>query len=83
VLVPYAFVATTINAYEVLVVKPLTVIGEDEPVPVRPPGEEITVYPVIAPPPTTEGAVKATDTDVALATVAVPIVGALGTFNPL
>jgi hypothetical protein len=65
------------------VVKPLIVIGEDVPVPVILPGEEITVYPVIAPPPTLEGAVKVKDTDVPLATEAVPIVGASGTNNPL
>jgi hypothetical protein len=65
------------------VVKPLIVIGEDVPVPVIPPGDEIAVYPVIAPPPTLAGAVKVKDTDVPLATEAVPIVGASGTFNPL
>jgi hypothetical protein len=35
----------------------------------------------MAPPPTLEGAVNVTDTDVELANVAVPIVGALGTFS--
>jgi hypothetical protein len=62
--------------------KPLTVIGEDTPVPVMPPGEAIAVYPVIAPPPTLEGAVKVTDA-VVFPPVAVPIVGASGVFNPL
>jgi len=51
-------------------------------VPVMLPGEDMTVYPVIAPPPTLEGAVKVTDAE-ALPPVAVPIVGASGTFNPL
>jgi hypothetical protein len=51
-------------------------------VPVIPPGDEITVYPVIAPPPTLEGAVKVTDA-VVFPAVAVPMVGASGTFNPL
>jgi hypothetical protein len=69
--------------YAVPVVKPLTVIGEDVPVLVMPPGEETTVKPVIAPPPTLVGAVKVTDTDVVLTAEAVPIVGASGTFNPL
>jgi hypothetical protein len=68
--------------YAVPFVRPLTVIGEDVPVPVNPPGDEITVYPVIAPPPTLEGAVKVTDAE-ASPPVAVPIVGASGTFNPL
>jgi hypothetical protein len=45
--VPVAFVAVTVNVYAVPVVKPETVIGEDVPVPVRPPGLEVTVYPVI------------------------------------
>jgi hypothetical protein len=58
------------------------VTGEDVPVPVKPPGEEIAVYPVIAPPPTRFGAVKVTDAKVS-PPVAVPIVGASGTFNPL
>jgi hypothetical protein len=45
--VPVAFVAVTVNVYAVPVVKPETVIGEDVPVPVRPPGLEVTVNPVI------------------------------------
>jgi hypothetical protein len=69
-----------VNVYAVPSVKPLTVIGEDEPVPVKPPGDEVTVYPVIAPPPVLTGAVKVTVADEEPAE-AVPIVGALGTFN--
>jgi hypothetical protein len=71
-----------VNVYDVPFVRPETVIGEDVPVPVILPGEEITVYPVIAPPPMLEGAVKVTDAE-ASPPVAVPIVGASGTFNPL
>jgi hypothetical protein len=41
-------------------VSPVTVIGEDVPVAVKPPGEEVTVYPVIAEPPLSLGAVKLT-----------------------
>jgi hypothetical protein len=63
-------------------VNPLTVTGEEVPVPVMLLGDEITVYPVIAPPPILVGAVKVTDAE-ALEPVAVPIVGASGTFNPL
>jgi hypothetical protein len=59
-------------------VKPETVIGEVEPVPVKPPGLEVTVYPVIpAGIPVFDGAVKVTDAE-ALPPVAVPIVGAPG-----
>jgi hypothetical protein len=61
-------------------VNPLTVTGEDAPVPVNPPGLEVTVYPVIAPPPIFAGAVNATDAE-AFPPVAVPIVGASGVFN--
>ena len=39
---------------------PVTVIGLDEPVPVFPPGFEVTVYPVIAEPPSLTGAVNVT-----------------------
>jgi hypothetical protein len=77
------FVAATVNVYAVPLVKPLTVTGEDEPVPVMPPGDEVTVYPVIAPPPVLAGAVKVTDTVPLPAVVAVPMVGASGIFNPL
>jgi hypothetical protein len=76
--VPEVFVAVTVKVYEVPFVKPVTVIGEDAPVPVRPPGLEVTVYvkedtgmPGFA------GAVKVTDAE-ALPAVAVPFVGAPG-----
>jgi hypothetical protein len=81
-LLPKEFVAITINVYAVPFVRPLTVTGEDAPVPVIPLGLDTIVYPVIAPPPTSAGAVKVTDTvPLAPVAVAVPIVGALGTFN--
>ena len=41
-------------------VRPVTVIGEEGPVAVRPPGEAVTVYPVIGEPPVFVGAVKLT-----------------------
>jgi hypothetical protein len=41
--VPIALVAVTVKVYEVLDCKPATVIGEEAPVPVNPPGEEVTV----------------------------------------
>ncbi len=53
-------------------------IGLVVPVPVRPPGELITVYPVMALPPLAAGAVKVTEAD-PLPAVAVPMVGAPGT----
>ena len=59
-------------------VRPDTVIGLDAPVPVMPPGDDVTVYPVMAAPPFDAGAVNVIDADV-LPAVAVPIVGAPGT----
>jgi hypothetical protein len=55
----------------------LTVIGEDEPVPVRP-EEDVAVYVVIAEPPVAP-AVNGTDTTPDVPPDAVPIVGACGT----
>jgi hypothetical protein len=77
--VPIALVAVTVNVYMVGLSSPLTATGEDAPVPVIDPGLEVAVYPVIADPPLSEGAVKATVADVVPVAVAVPIVGAPGT----
>jgi hypothetical protein len=41
--VPIAFVAVTVNVYAVPLLKPLTVIGDEAPVPVKPPGLDVTV----------------------------------------
>jgi hypothetical protein len=41
--VPDEFVALTVNVYAVFPVNPVTVIGDDAPVPVKPPGELVTV----------------------------------------
>jgi hypothetical protein len=43
VLVPAAFVAVTVKVYAVPFVKPVTVMGEPLPVPVKLPGLEVTV----------------------------------------
>tara|TARA_R110000868_G_scaffold407289_1_gene688592 strand:- start:2942 stop:3145 length:204 start_codon:yes stop_codon:yes gene_type:complete len=53
--VPPGVAALTVKVYDVLAVKPVTVIG-DAPVPVKPPGEEVAVY-VIDPVPKSVGAV--------------------------
>jgi hypothetical protein len=58
VLVPIAFVAVTVNVYDVPFVSPVTVIGEPLLVPVKPPVFEETVYEVIADPPLLAGAVN-------------------------
>ena len=41
-------------------VKCVTVIGDPVPLAVRPPGDEVKVYPVMGAPPVKEGAMKAT-----------------------
>jgi hypothetical protein len=58
--VPALLVAVTVKLYEVPLVKPVTVIGGAVPVAVKPPGDEVTVYPVMDAPPVKEGAVKLT-----------------------
>jgi hypothetical protein len=68
--------------YAVPFVNPVTVIGEDDPVAVIDPGDDVTVYCVIAEPPLSAGAVNVTVACV-LPPVAVPIVGAFGTVKPL
>jgi hypothetical protein len=75
-------VAIALNVYAVPFVNPVTTKGEDAPEVVFTPQLANTVYEEIAPPPTHAGAVNATDTWVSPA-VAVPIVGALATFNGL
>jgi hypothetical protein len=41
--VPALFVAVTVKVYVVPIVNPVTVIGEDEPLAVIPPGLDVTV----------------------------------------
>jgi hypothetical protein len=74
--VPFEFVAVTVKVYSVPFVKPVTVIGLDEPVPVIPSGLDVTVYVAEAPP--VAPAVNVTEAS-ALPAVAVPIVGDCGT----
>jgi hypothetical protein len=72
-----------LNVYELATVNPVTVRGEDAPEANLAPQLEKTVYEEIAPPPTQDGAVKVTDAQAPVPAVAVPIVGALATFNGL
>jgi hypothetical protein len=58
VLVPIAFVAVTVNVYEVPLERPVIVIGELAPVAVNPPMLEVTVYLIIDEPPSDEGALN-------------------------
>jgi hypothetical protein len=74
-----AFVAVTVNVYEVPPVSPVTVIGDDAAVPVIELGLDVAVKPVIAEPPSSAGAVKVTVASRSVPAVAVPIVGAPGT----
>jgi hypothetical protein len=74
--VPFAFDAVTVNVYEVEPVKPETVIGLDDPVPVIPPGLDVAVY-VVATAPKVAG-VNATVAVLEPVAVAVPIVGVCG-----
>jgi len=76
--VPAAFVAVTVNVYEVPLVRPVTVQLVDAVVQVNEPGDDVTVYPVIAEPPDEAGALQDT-TDWAFAfAVADTEVGAPG-----
>jgi hypothetical protein len=73
---PAAFAAFTLKVYDTPSDRPETVIGADEPVPVKEPGVDVTVY-VLGVPPVTE-AVKVTEAE-RPAAVATPIVGVSGT----
>jgi hypothetical protein len=79
-LLPAMLVACTVNVYAVPLASPETTMGDAAPVPVKPPGVDVTVYPVIGLPPSKAGPVNVT-LACALPAVAVPIVGALGTVN--
>jgi hypothetical protein len=78
--VPDAFVAVTVNVYEVADCKPVTVKGDEAPVAVNPPGLEVTVNEVaVAPAPgvnATEAApllyARAVPTSVAVTPVGIP-----------
>ena len=80
--VPYVFVAVTVNVYEVPGVSPLTVMVPApawDTVPVKPPGSEVAVYPLIVEPPSYVGVLNATVAVVVPVAVEVPIRGARGT----
>jgi hypothetical protein len=74
---PILFVATTVNVYAVPFVNPSTVRGEEAPLAVNPPVDDVTVYPVIDVPPVFVGGTKDT-TACALPATAVASVGAFG-----
>ena len=76
--VPAPLVAFTVNVYAIFVVNPVIAIGEDDPVAVMLPGDDVTVYVVIDELPVSDGAVNVTLAAVPLVAVAVPIVGAPG-----
>jgi hypothetical protein len=73
---PAAFDATTVKVYEVPALSPDTVIGLEDPVPVKPPGFEVTVNDVAAAP--EPAGVNATEAVVCPVEVALTPVGALG-----
>ncbi len=70
--------ATTVNVYAVPFVNPVTVRGEEAPLALNPPVDDVTVYPVIAAPPVFVGGTKET-TAWAFPPTAVASVGAFGT----
>ena len=73
--------STTVKVYAVPFAKPVTVIGDAEPVAVIDPGVDVTTYSVPAGFPKYKGAVKVT-VAWALPPVAVPIVGVPGLRPP-
>jgi hypothetical protein len=79
--VPIAFVAVTVNVYEVPFDKPVTVNGLEPPDAVSPPGLDVTVKLVIAEPPLLAGALNDT-VACALPALALTPVGAPGAVAP-
>jgi hypothetical protein len=75
---PTTFVATTVKVYDVPFVNPVTFMGEVAPVAVKLPGLDVTVYIVIALPPSLAGATNATLAEVFPAVATTPV-GAPGT----
>ncbi len=76
-LLPTQLLAVTVKLYVVPFVNPVNVNGLVVPVAVMPPGAEVTVYDVIAQPPSDEGAVQLT-VACPLPAAALTPVGALG-----
>jgi hypothetical protein len=71
---PFSLVATTVNVYAVPLVSPDTVHEvAPEVVQVKPPGLDVTVYPVIAEPPSSAGAVHETSAEPSPATADTPV----------
>jgi hypothetical protein len=77
-LLPAALVATTVKVYAVPLVRPLTTQGLVVHDAVAPPGDAVTVYPVIVPPPLFVGAVHETLAELLCAAAETPV-GAPGT----
>jgi hypothetical protein len=75
---PVILKATTVKVYGVPFTSPVTVTGLDVPVPVNPPGDDVTVYEITAEPPLGAGGVKLTVAWL-LAAIADTPVGAPGT----
>jgi hypothetical protein len=75
---PVELVPLTVKVYEVPVVNPETVMGDEADVPVIPPGLEVAVYVTDPLLPVYVGAVNATVAVVLLVAVAVPIVAVPG-----
>ncbi len=61
--VPMALLAATVNVYGVPFVRPVTPHDSPAVVQVSPPGEEVTVYPVIGVPPSQAGACHDTEAE--------------------
>ena len=76
--VPATLVAVTVKVYAVPLVSPVTVHDVVDDVQVRPPGDAVAVYPVIAEPPLSLGAVHDSETCVLPGVPATPV-GAPGT----
>jgi hypothetical protein len=74
-------IARTLNVYVELRVNDDTTIGEAALEAYLVPQPVTTAYDIIFPPPIHEGAVKVTEAQREVPNVAVPIVGALGTFR--
>ena len=80
-LVPPILVAVTVKVYAVPGKSPVIVIELPLPVAVIPPGLAVTVYPVIAEPPLSDGGVKLIIALALLPATAVTLIGAAGIVN--
>jgi hypothetical protein len=71
-----------VNVYDVAAVNPVTVIGDEAPLAVTPPGLDVTVKLVIAEPPLLAGALNDTSSVVSVALPALTPVGGSGLVAP-